>query len=192
MFGLPQRARVPLVAMSARLVEQKGLDLVLADDHLLEADAEFVFLGRGEPRYEKALVELAGRAPERVVVPLAFSERAEHRLLAGADILLMPSQFEPCGLTQMRAQRYGALPVGRRVGGLSDTIVDDATGFLFNEYRADAFEAAFSRAVTAYHHRARWDGLVRQAMRLDHSWRPSAERYQAAYRRALTAHRQGR
>ena len=184
-YGLPQRARVPLVAMSARMVEQKGLDLILADDHLLEADAQFVFLGRGEPRYELALTELAGRAPERVIVPLAFTERAEHRLLSGADILLMPSQFEPCGLTQMRAQRYGALPVARRVGGLRDTIRDDVSGFLFDEYRADAFEAAFGRAVTAYHHRTRWSRLVRQAMQLDHSWGPPAERYQQVYGRAL-------
>jgi starch synthase len=191
-YGLSQRSRVPLVAMTARLVEQKGLDLILADDHLLEADAQFVFLGRGEPRYERALVEFAARAPERVRVPLAFTERAEHRLLAGADILLMPSQFEPCGLTQLRAQRYGALPVARRVGGLNDTIRDDETGFLFDEYRADAFEAALSRAVTAYHHRTRWDGLVRQAMRLDHSWTRSARRYQAAYLRAVRRRREGR
>jgi len=191
-YGLSQRSRVPLVAMTARLVEQKGLDLILADDHLLEADAQFVFLGRGEPRYEQALVEFAGRAPDRVIVPLSFDERAEHRLLAGADILLMPSQFEPCGLTQMRAQRYGALPVARRVGGLNDTIKDDVSGFLFNEYRADAFEAALSRAVTAYHHRTRWEGLVRQTMRLDHSWAPSARRYQAAYLRAMQRRRKAR
>jgi starch synthase len=190
-YGLRQRPRAPLVAMTARMVEQKGLDLILADDHLLEADAQFVFLGRGEPRYERALVAFAGRARDRVVVPLTFTERAEHRLLAGADILLMPSLFEPCGLTQMRAQRYGALPVARRVGGLRDTVQDDVTGFLFNEYRADAFEAALSRAVTAYHHRSRWDGLVRQAMRLDHSWRPSATAYQRAYIRAASARRAG-
>jgi starch synthase len=171
--------------MTARLVEQKGLDLILANDHLLEADAQFVFLGRGEPRYEKALVEFAGRAADRVVVPLAFTERAEHRLLAGADILLMPSQFEPCGLTQMRAQRYGALPVARRVGGLNDTIKDDVTGFMFDAYRADAFESALSRAVTAFHHRTRWERLVHQAMKLDHSWSPSARRYQGAYQRAI-------
>jgi len=188
-YGLRQRTRAPLVAMTARMVEQKGLDLILADDHLLEADAQFVFLGRGEPRYERALVEFAGRAPDRVIVPLAFTERAEHRLLAGADILLMPSQFEPCGLTQLRAQRYGALPVARRVGGLRDTIQDDVTGFLFDEYRADAFEGALGRAVTAYHHRTRWDGLVRQAMRLDHSWAPSARAYQRVYVQAVTGRR---
>jgi starch synthase len=191
-YGLAQRQRVPLVAMTARLVEQKGLDLVLADDHLLEADAQFVFLGRGEARYEEALVAFAGRAPDRVVVPLTFSERAEHRLLAGADILLMPSQFEPCGLTQMRAQRYGALPVARSVGGLKDTIEDDVTGFLFDEYRADAFEAALSRAVTAFHHRARWDGLVRRVMQIDHGWGPSAASYQAVYARAIARRLGGR
>jgi len=184
-YGLRQRARVPLVAMSARLVEQKGLDLVLADDHLLEADAQFVFLGRGEPRYERALTELAERAPDRVVVPLSFSERAEHRLLAGADVLLMPSLYEPCGLTQMRAQRYGALPVARRVGGLQDTVQDDVTGFMFDEYRVEAFEGAFGRAVTAYHHRQRWSRLVQQAMRLDRSWGPPTEQYQQIYGRAM-------
>lgn len=191
-YGLAQRTRAPLVAMSARMVEQKGLDLVLADDHLLEADAQFVFLGRGELRYEEALVAFAARAPDRVIVPLTFSERAEHRLLAGADLLLMPSQYEPCGLTQMRAQRYGALPVARRVGGLRDTVEDDGTGFMFDEYRADAFEAALSRAVTAFHHRPRWSALVRRVMQLDHSWGPSAARYQDTYTRALTRRSGGR
>jgi starch synthase len=90
----------------------------------------------------------------------------------------------------MRAQRYGALPVARRVGGLNDTIKDDATGFLFDPYRADAFESALSRAVTAFHHRTRWEQLVRQAMRLDHSWAPSARRYQSAYQRAIHRRRE--
>ncbi len=186
-YGMPQRSRTPLVAMTARMVGQKGLDLVLADDHLLDADAQYIFLGRGEKRYEQALVALAKRAPDRVAVPLDFSERAEHRLLAGADLLLMPSQYEPCGLTQMRAQRYGALPVARRVGGLSDTVTDGSSGFLFDAYTAGAFEQAISRAIATYHDRPTWDRLQRHAMRLDHSWRQSAGRYQAAYLRACAA-----
>ncbi|HET7040214.1 MAG TPA: glycogen synthase [Gemmatimonadales bacterium] len=183
-YGLPQRRRVPLVAMSARLVEQKGLDLILGSNALLEADAQFVFLGRGEPRYERALSAVAAQAPDRVAVPLAFSERAEHRLLAGADLLLMPSQYEPCGLTQMRAQRYGALPVARRVGGLNDTIEDGVSGFLFEEYKPEAFPPALDRALAAYHAPAVWDRMIRKAMRIDHGWGPSAERYQALYQRA--------
>ena len=116
-----------------------------------------------------------------------FSERAEHRLLAGADILLMPSQYEPCGLTQMRAQRYGALPLVRNVGGLRDTVNDGATGFMFNEYDPTALDAALRRAIECYHHCEDWDSMVEIAMRLDHSWGPSAEHYQAAYARAFAA-----
>jgi starch synthase len=186
-YVLPQRSRTPLVAMSARLVEQKGLDLVLADDHLLDADAQFVFLGRGERRYEEALAALGTQAPDRIAVPLDFTERAEHRLLAGADLLLMPSQYEPCGLTQMRAQRYGALPVVRRVGGLSDTVTEGRSGFLFDAYAPEAFARALTRAIATYHDRPAWDELQHHAMRLDHSWRYSAESYQAAYLRACAA-----
>jgi len=183
-YGLRQRARTPLVAMSARLVGQKGLDLILGTAALLDVDAQYVFLGRGERRYEQALSALAQGAPDRIAVPLAFSERAEHRLLAGADILLMPSLYEPCGLTQMRAQRYGALPVARRVGGLNDTIVDGVSGFLFDEYRPEPFFAALWRAIACYYERPVWLDIVRNAMRIDHSWSPSAQRYQALYQRA--------
>jgi starch synthase len=183
-YGLRQRSRTPLVAMSARLVEQKGLDLIIGTDALLDLDAQFVFLGRGERRYEQALSALARRAPDRVAVPLSFSERAEHRLLAGADILLMPSQYEPCGLTQMRAQRYGALPVGRRVGGLNDTITEGISGFLFDEYQAGPFFACLWRAISCYYEREVWEGIVRNAMRIDHSWGPSARQYHTLYQRA--------
>lgn len=190
-YGLPQRSRTPLIAMSARLVEQKGLDLVLADDVVLGTDAQFVFLGRGEPRYEAALQALAAAAPDRVAAPLSFSERAEHRLLAGADMLLMPSQFEPCGLTQMRAQRYGALPVARRVGGLNDTIRHGVTGFLFDAYAPAALAGALREAVQAYRDREQWLRLMACAMRMDRSWAPSAIQYQSVYTRAVARRRPG-
>ena len=119
-FGLPQRRRAPLFGLTGRLVQQKGLDLILGATGLLASDAQFVFLGSGDPRYERALVDLASSAPNRIGVQLDFNDRLEHRLMAGADIFLMPSLYEPCGLTQMRAQRYGAPPVVRRVGGLAD------------------------------------------------------------------------
>ena len=173
--------------MSARLVEQKGLDLILADGMLDRREAQFIFLGRGEPRYEAALTAAARRSPDYVAVPLDFTERLEHRLLAGADLLLMPSQFEPCGLTQMRAQRYGTIPVVRRVGGLSDTVENGVTGFVFDDYAPAGLGRALRRALTAYHDTDRWTALVREAMARDFSWRPSAAKYQETYRRAIAA-----
>ena len=109
---------LPIIGMSARMVAQKGLDLILGSPAFLSLDAQFIFLGQGEKRYVDILRELAARAPGRIGVQTNFTVEQEHRLLAGADMIVMPSQYEPCGLTQMRAQRYGTLPVARRVGGL--------------------------------------------------------------------------
>ncbi|MBI3081511.1 MAG: glycosyltransferase, partial [Gemmatimonadetes bacterium] len=169
-YGLPQRARTPLLGMSARLVSQKGLDLILGAHFLWAADAQFVFLGQGEKRYETALREIAAGVPDRVAVETNFTDEREHRLLAGADVLLMPSLYEPCGLTQMRAQRYGALPVGRRTGGLADTIEDEETGFLFDDYTPAALEQAVRRALGLYEEREAWERHMRQAMARDFSW----------------------
>src|SRR2546422_100294 len=153
-YGLAQGAHTPLFGMSARLVSQKGLDIVLGADLLGSSDAQFIFLGSGEHRYHAALTELAAANPERVAVEFAFTDHLEHGLLAGADLLLMPSLYEPCGLTQMRAQRYGAIPVARRVGGLHDSIADGEAGFLFNAYEPAALEQAVERALERYGDRA--------------------------------------
>src|SRR5256886_7315278 len=118
--------------MSARMVAQKGLDLILRADLLSIPDAQFIFLGAGEHRYHEALANLAAAAPDRFAVEFMLTDHLQHRLLAGADALLMPSLHEPCGLTQMRAQRYCAVPVARRVGGPSDSISDGESGFLFD------------------------------------------------------------
>lgn len=184
-YHMPQRARTLVFGMSARLVAQKGLDLILGGHALTTGDAQFVFLGAGEARYELALSEIAEAAPERVAVDLDFTDRREHRLLAGADALLMPSLYEPCGLTQMRAQRYGALPVARRVGGLIDTIEDEETGFLFDEYSPPALEVAVRRALGLYADRDAWELHVRKAMTADFSWERSATRYLELYQRAF-------
>jgi starch synthase len=120
-----------------------------------------------------------------VGVQLDFTDRLEHRLMAGADIFLMPSQYEPCGLTQMRAQRYGALPIGRRVGGIADTIEDDVTGFLFDEYTSDALERAISRSLARFADRDAWEARMRTAMQRDFGWERAAERYAGVYSRAL-------
>ena len=183
--GLRALDGVPIFAMSARLVSQKGLDLILADPSYFALDAQFVFLGRGEPRYEAALRAIAARAPARISAPLTFTEELEHHLLAGADLCLMPSQYEPCGLTQMRAQRYGTIPVARRVGGLADTIEDGVTGFLFDDYTTDDFVRAVMRAVDQYEDATGWHHMMREAMARDFGWARSAERYLTVYRRAV-------
>jgi starch synthase len=184
-FGLRNRARIPIFAMTARLVSQKGLDLILGDPGYFAFDAQFIFLGSGEPRFERILSDLAARAPSRISVDFNFTEEREHLLLAGADMCLMPSQYEPCGLTQMRAQRYGTIPVARRVGGLADTIEDGVTGFLFDDYTASDFMRAARRAVDQYEDRTAWRMMMREAMSRDFGWERSAERYLQVYRRVL-------
>jgi len=179
------RWQAPIFALTARLVSQKGLDLILGDPGYFAFDAQYVFLGHGEERYELALTELAERAPSRIAVKLDFTEEFEHLLLAGADMCLMPSQYEPCGLTQMRAQRYGTIPVARRVGGLADTIEDGVTGFLFDDYTPADFMRAATRAVDQYHDPVAWEEMMREAMARDFGWERSASRYLNVYRRVL-------
>jgi starch synthase len=186
-WGLPRRPDIPVFGMSARLVAQKGLDQIVASQSLRLLDAQFLFLGAGEAQFENALRELQTRFPQRVVVNTAFTDALEHQLLAGADFLVMPSLYEPCGLTQMRAQLYGALPVARRVGGLADTIEDGVTGILYEAYSPEAFDHAIQRAVTLYQDRSWFTELARGAMRKDFSWRQPAEAYAAVYRRAQAA-----
>jgi starch synthase len=184
-FGLPQRRRTPLLGMTGRLVTQKGLDLILQARTLLSRDAQFVFLGSGDPYYEQALTDLASSAPNHIGVQLDFTDRLEHRLMAGADIFLMPSLYEPCGLTQMRAQRFGAPPIVRRVGGLADTVEDGVTGFAFDAYTPAAFEEAALRALAAYADPSGWQAMVRRGMAGDFSWERSVELYLGVYRRAV-------
>src|SRR4051812_43362413 len=179
------RWQAPIFALTARLVSQKGLDLILGDPGYFAFDAQYVFLGHGDARYEMMLTELSERAPSRIAVKLDFTEEFEHLLLAGADMCLMPSQYEPCGLTQMRAQRYGTIPVARRVGGLADTIEDGVTGFLFDDYTPTDFMRAATRAVDQYHETAAWEEMMREAMARDFGWERSASRYLTVYRRVL-------
>ncbi|HSG09271.1 MAG TPA: glycogen/starch synthase [Longimicrobiales bacterium] len=183
--GFPPEPRKPVLGMSARLVKQKGLDLILADDLVRDLDAQWVFLGHGDPYYHSRLESLARELPDRVNVRFDFTEEFEHRLLGGADLLLMPSLYEPCGITQMRAQRYGALPVARRVGGLADTIEDRVTGFLFDEYEPWALREALQAALTLYADTEAWRDHVRQAMVRDFGWDRSVAQYHEVYHRAI-------
>jgi starch synthase len=180
------RWQAPIFALTARLVSQKGLDLILGDPGYFAFDAQYVFLGHGEERYETMLTELADRAPSRIAVKLDFTEEFEHLLLAGADMCLMPSLYEPCGLTQMRAQRYGTIPVARRTGGLADTIEDGVTGFLFDDYTPADFMRAAVRAVDQYRDTVGWEEMMREAMARDFGWEKSAARYLSVYRLVLS------
>lgn len=182
-FRLSPRPDVPLFALCARLVAQKGIDTLLDSGVLDRDDAQFILLGEGDARYTSALARRAVMAPESIGVQLEFSDRMEHLLLAGADACLMPSVYEPCGLTQMRAQRYGTLPVAHRVGGLADTI-DDDTGFLFTPHTPGALAEALDRAVTAYADESYWTARMHAAMRKDFGWARSAAAYRDVYLRA--------
>jgi starch synthase len=184
-MGFEPNPDVPLLVMVSRLVEQKGLDLVLSANLIPGVEAQWAFLGEGEQRYRDALFHLAEASPDRVACRFGFSDELERKFLAGADFLLMPSLYEPCGLTQMRAQRYGAPPVVRRVGGLADTVEHEVTGLIFDEYSPDAFAEIVSRAIDMYRDRAAWERLVRNAMSRDFDFQARSGEYKAAYVRAV-------
>jgi starch synthase len=184
----------PVVGMVSRLVEQKGLQLVEeAAGALVALDATWIFLGTGEARFERFLRELAARHPLRVATHIGFNERLAHLVEAGADMFLMPSIFEPCGLNQMYSLRYGTVPIVTAVGGLDDTIqpytarASGANGFKFRERTADALARTVRQAVRVYHDKNAWLPLVRQGMSADHSWETSAREYVKVYRRAKQA-----
>lgn len=186
-MGLPQEAGCPVIGMVTRLVSHKGLDLVKAriEQLLDETDAQLVVLGSGDWAYENFFRDLQGRHPDRVSYRGGFIPALARRIYAGADIFLMPSQSEPCGLAQMVACRYGTIPVVRETGGLKDSICDvskgDGNGFTFGEYNADGMLEALRRAVVAYHAEG-WQDIVTRAMNSDFSWGRSANEYMRLYR----------
>ena len=193
-FGLSEGAadrRRPLVGMISRLVDQKGFDLLAGvADELARFDAWFVLLGTGERRYEELWRSVAAKYPDRIGVRIGFDEAMAHRIEGGADLFLMPSRFEPCGLNQMYSLRYGTVPVVRATGGLSDTVRDvnpstgDGTGFTFDAYSAEALLGTLRRALHAYRHPAAWRRIQAAGMQQDFSWDVSARHYAAAYERA--------
>jgi starch synthase len=194
-YGLPTdpgaMAR-PLVAMISRLVDQKGLDLLatIAAD-LPRLDATFLVLGSGETRYEALWTTLAREYPARIGARFGFDERLAHLIEAGADMFLMPSRFEPCGLNQMYSLRYGTVPIVRAVGGLRDTVrgyaprVRNATGFVFEPYTAEALLATLEDALKVFRERDLWRALQLAGMQEDNSWNRSAREYVTIYDRVL-------
>jgi len=194
-FGLPPDPDIPVIGMVSRLVYQKGIDLLLgAIPKLAGMPLQMVILGSGETRYEKALDNAAAHTGDRLAVRIGYDETLAHRILASADMILMPSRFEPCGLSQLYSLRYGTVPIVRRIGGLADTVVDatpanlnagTATGFVFDPAEPAALVAAVARALDGYRNSRQWKKLALNGMRQDFSWRKSAARYLALYKTAL-------
>jgi starch synthase len=181
---LREDADVPLLGMVGRLTHQKGIDLVLAAARdLAGLPAQLVILGKGERAHEHALAALAARHPGEVAVAAGFNEALAHLIEAGADLFLMPSRFEPCGLNQMYSQRYGTPPVAHATGGLADTIADGETGFLFDRPERGALIEAVRRALAVRREPRRWRAVQRAGMARDFSWAEPARRYADLYLR---------
>lgn len=195
-LGLAVGTSTPLFGVVGRLVEQKGIDVLTpVAPEILRAGAQIAVLGTGEPKYEAMWKELAQRHRGTLALRLGFDAALAQRIYAGADMFLMPSRFEPCGLGQLISFRYGTIPVVRSVGGLADTVRDaDAdrrrgSGFAFAEYAPAALADAVRRAIRAYRDEPRWSALRERVMRLDHSWTASAKRYVQMYEAARAARR---
>ncbi len=187
---LPERADVPLIGIVSRLVEHKGFDLVKAVfEELLQEDVEFAILGSGEWTYETFFYEMSKKYPEKVGLKLGFVPDLAHKIYAGADIFLMPSKSEPCGLAQMVALRYGTIPIIRETGGLNDTIKDSGdgvgNGFTFKNYNAHEMKDTILRAVDGYKNKEGWEILKNRAISCDNSWNASAGSYISLYKELL-------
>jgi starch synthase len=183
-LGLPEAAMErPLLGIVSRFTEQKGCDLILEiAEELFDLDCYLVALGSGEAQFERNFRQLAADHAERAAVSIGYDVGLSHRIEAGCDIFLMPSQYEPCGLNQIYSLRYGTPPVVRATGGLEDTI-EESTGFKFREYNADALLEAVSSAVKAWADRKAWEVRMRNGMSRDFSWKRSAQAYSDLYRR---------
>jgi len=197
--GFEPDPTVPLIGMITRLSDQKGLDLLVPVlDRIRRVKHQLVLLGTGDERYHEILAALQRKRRKSLCVFLKFDNALAHRIEAGADIFLMPSRYEPCGLNQMYSLRYGTVPVVRATGGLADTIVDcseetlsdgTATGFRFDDYTPEAFEDALRRALALYPERRTWMKIVRSGMSRDFSWARSAASYEQLYRTLLEEQR---
>jgi len=193
LVGFKADPGTPLIGMVSRLDEQKGLSIIIKAIPALIKDfnVQFIFLGRGRDYYEEVLNAIEARYPDNVKVFITFDNKKAHLIYAGADIFLMPSKWEPCGLGQLIAMRYGTVPVVRKTGGLADTVQnlsDDlklGTGFVFDGYNAVDLALALTRAAGAYSNRIDWNRIMCRIMEQDFTWREPADRYEQLYRSAL-------
>jgi len=202
-FHLPRdNGGAPVLAFVGRRTEQKGVDLLIAaiSEWVQAGGTQWVVLGTGEPKFQEQLQMLAQRHPQKVAVRFEFSERLAHLIEAGADMFLMPSRFEPCGLSQLYSLKYGTVPIVRTTGGLADTVINateetlangTATGFSFHDYSAFALSETLRRAVALFAKPDVWDRIVQTGMKQDWSWDRSAREYAALYERTLARVRSG-
>ncbi len=188
--GLPVKPKTPVIGVISRLADQKGFDLIAkAAAKLMALDVQFVLLGTGEAKYHKLFQRIADKHPKKASVNLTFDNRIAHEIEAGADMFLMPSRYEPCGLNQLYSLRYGTIPIVRKTGGLADSIVNyssgksKGTGFVFEKYDSAQMLKAVTRAVDLYHSDPdAWQGLIQKAMAQDFSWAASAKKYEKLFK----------
>lgn len=192
--GLPEKRNIPVIGMISRLAKQKGFDLLeQCLDEIMALDVQMVILGTGDPVYHRMLQAAAKRYPDRLTVNLTFNNPLAHQIEAGADMFLMPSRYEPCGLNQLFSLKYGTIPIVRKTGGLADSIVHatakairegKGTGFVFEKYDSSALFAAVKKAVLMYRERRdRWARLIQNAMAQNFSWDVSARAYEALFQK---------
>jgi starch synthase len=180
-MGLERKGSVPLIAFVSRLYDQKGLSLL--GDWLSDLEAQFVFLGEGDANHEVMLSDLAARYPKSIAGFIGFDEVLARQIYAGADIFLMPSLFEPCGLGQMISARYGTIPVVRHVGGLKDT-VDGNIGFYFRDFSQKSLQICLKKVIKVYKfNHKKWLKLKKNCLKKDFSWKKSALKYLDLYRK---------
>lgn len=193
-LGLPLKKKTPLLGIVSRMTNQKGFDLVayVMDQLMSTEDIQMVVLGTGEEQYENMFRYFEQKYPDKIKANIGYSEEMAHKIYASADLFLMPSLFEPCGLSQMMSMRYGTLPIVRETGGLKDTVTayneyeQTGNGFSFANYNAHEMLDTILYALEVYrHHKKEWGGLVKRAMREDNSWEASARKYEALYRELI-------
>ena len=183
-------AEKPLIGMVSRLVEQKGIPVLIeAMERLLRMDLAVVILGSGNADYEKSLQQLAARFPKRLKIDFSYNNPLSHKIMAGCDIFLMPSRYEPCGITQMAALKYGTVPIVRKTGGLADTVIQwnggSGNGFLFENHSADDLIKSVQVAVSVYNNKDEWRRMILNGMTADFSWQNATEEYMALYKQIL-------
>lgn len=187
-----ENKELPLISVVSRLSWQKGMDLIIRSiDEIVSLGCNVIVLGKGDDKYQKVLAKISETYRGRVFVRIGFEEAFAHQIYAGSDFFLMPSRYEPCGLSQLIAMKYGSLPIARKTGGLADTIRDydhlsaKGTGFLFSEFTPSSLQSAVKRALCVYTTRMRMNNMITEAMRSDFSWSNSAAQYLDLYKKAI-------
>jgi len=197
-FGLPENPEIPVIGMVSRLTAQKGVDLLeKALDELLSRDVQFILLGTGDRRYQEFFLQAAAQHSGKLAIRIAFDESLAHKVIGGSDLFLMPSRYEPGGLTQLYSLKYGTIPVVRATGGLKDTVEEfdpetgKGNGFVFGSYEVRDLLAAVDRALRLFSRKRQWQTLVKNAMTADFSWGRSARAYLDLYQGLLLQHNIG-